>query len=274
MAIVRCPRCRDEVTVPAQATSRALVRCPLCLEQYLLAEALANAPPLLVIIGGEVAQSAISDEPVVGHDYQLAAAAVSSPDNHWGHAVAATLPPRTATLRTGRRGRSREPNFALMLLSWIGGGALGLALAPLILWWVFRTDPIELGPTISAYAPWIVPLQFHGQPTGIDPTAEAADIPTLRQPRKPFTEKAAELPTSQPVEQPPLLPDLDTTPQPSQPETPAIEAPHTTRKVEPAELPSVLPPATKNPSPPSEQPADEPAPPPRPSMPNLTDLLP
>jgi hypothetical protein len=40
MCIVRCPRCRDEVTVPARATSRALVRCPLCLEQYLLAEAL------------------------------------------------------------------------------------------------------------------------------------------------------------------------------------------------------------------------------------------
>src|SRR5207302_4542335 len=59
MTIVRCPRCRDDVTVPSGATVRALVRCPLCLEQYLLAEALANAPPLLVIIGGEVADEAI-----------------------------------------------------------------------------------------------------------------------------------------------------------------------------------------------------------------------
>src|SRR6187200_1795514 len=161
MAIVRCPRCRDEVTVPAMATSRALVRCPLCLEEYLLAEALANAPPLLVIIGGEVAQSAITVSTVAGHDYQLAAAADHSPENHWGHVVATTLPTQPITLRTGRRARNREPHFALLFLNWIGGGALGLALAPLVLWWIFRVDPIEMGPTVAAYAPWIVPAQFH-----------------------------------------------------------------------------------------------------------------
>src|SRR4029078_3582714 len=59
MAIVRCPRCRDEVTGPRGAPSRARVRCPLCWEQYLLSEALASAPPLLVIIGGEVPQAAM-----------------------------------------------------------------------------------------------------------------------------------------------------------------------------------------------------------------------
>src|SRR6478736_4952843 len=163
MAIVRCPRCRDEVTVPAMATSRALVRCPLCIEEYLLSEALANAPPPLVIIGGEVPQAAIEDSPVVGHAYRMAAAAVDSPDNHWGHAVAATLPTRPPNIRGGRRGRSREPNMALMLLNWVGGGVLGLALAPLVLWWVFRTDPVALGPTVAAYVPWAVPTQFHGK---------------------------------------------------------------------------------------------------------------
>src|ERR1041384_725211 len=117
MTIVRSPRCRDEVTLPPQATARALVRCPLCLEQYLLAEALANAPPLLVIIGGEVAQLAIDASPVAGHDYELAAAAVTdSPDNHWGHAAAATLAPRVPAVRTGRRPRKREPSMALLML--------------------------------------------------------------------------------------------------------------------------------------------------------------
>src|SRR6476659_7567470 len=131
MSVVHCPRCRDEVTLPPGATSRALVRCPLCLERYLLSEALANAPPLLVIIGGEVPQAAIDTSPVHGHDYQLSAAAVTdSPDNHWGHATATTLAPRAPTVRTGRRARKREPNIALMMLSWVGGGVLGLALAP------------------------------------------------------------------------------------------------------------------------------------------------
>src|SRR5262245_45970899 len=69
MSIVRCPRCRDEVTVPAKASGRALVRCPLCLEEYLLAEALTNAPPPLVIIGGEVEQSAIQSS-APGTEYQ------------------------------------------------------------------------------------------------------------------------------------------------------------------------------------------------------------
>src|SRR5437764_12794337 len=72
MTIVRCPRCREEVTVPAKATGRALVRCPLCLEEYLLAEALANAPPLLIIIGGEVEQAMIDTAASAGTEYQLA----------------------------------------------------------------------------------------------------------------------------------------------------------------------------------------------------------
>src|SRR5262245_27096892 len=71
MSVVRCPRCRDEVTVPSGATSRALVRCPLCMEEYLVAEALANSPPALVIIGGEVAQEALQ-LPVESSEYQLA----------------------------------------------------------------------------------------------------------------------------------------------------------------------------------------------------------
>src|SRR5688500_13576666 len=72
MTTVRCPRCRDEVSVPAKATLRALVRCPLCLEQYLLAEAMAGAPPALVIIGGEVEQAAIEPAAADAVEYQIA----------------------------------------------------------------------------------------------------------------------------------------------------------------------------------------------------------
>ncbi len=239
MAIVRCPRCRDEVTVPAMATSRALVRCPLCLEQYLLAEAMANAPPPLVIIGGEVAQAAIHDAPVVGHDYQLAAAAIESADNHWGHAVAAAMPPMQS-MRSGRRGRSREPNKVILFFSWIGGGVLGLPLAVLVLWWIFRTDPVELGPTVSAYAPWIVPAQFRGEAVVSDRESKAAEPAS---PRKPVVEDTAK-------------PEAET------PASPAAVEPHTARKPEASE-----PPVMK-----TEEPGPEFAP--RPPMPDLTDLLP
>ena len=61
MTIVRCPRCRDEVTVPRHAGSGSLVRCPLCLEQYLLSEALANAPPPLILLSRGAEEPLVAD---------------------------------------------------------------------------------------------------------------------------------------------------------------------------------------------------------------------
>jgi hypothetical protein len=252
MAIVRCPRCRDEVTVPPGATIRALVRCPLCLEQYLLSEALANAPPLLVIIGGEVPQAAIEQSAAEGHavasghDYQLAESFAHTADSHWGHAAAATLAPRAPTIRPGRIPRRREPNAILLTFSWVGGGLLSLVLAPLILWWIFKVDPVEIGPTVAAYVPWVVPQQFHGQAN-----TPSADIETVAQPSRRRSKKSA--PEEEPtITQKPSLaddqqsrPDLNASLQLAEPASSAIEAPT------PADLAR-----------------------PRPPIPDLTDLLP
>src|SRR5262245_36470026 len=107
MTVVRCPRCRDEVTVPPRATSRALVRCPLCLEQYLLAEALANAPPPLIIIGGEVADAAI-ERSSDGDDYKIAGSGFSSAvfDSQASSSSAVTLP--RPMIKGGTRPRRKE----------------------------------------------------------------------------------------------------------------------------------------------------------------------
>jgi hypothetical protein len=265
MAIVRCPRCRDEVTVPPGATSRALVRCPLCLEQYLLSEALANAPPLLVIIGGEVPHAVIDTSPIAGHDYELAAAAVTdSPDNHWGHAAVATLPPRAPTIRAGRLPRKREPNAILLTLSWLGGGILSLVLAPLILWWIFKVDPVEIGPTVAGYAPWVVPQQFHGQassrPTDIEPVTQ----PSKRRAKKAPTEKQ---PTA--TDRPATANDSQSLPEPAPQsvETPESKSETTAARVE-AKKPELPSDVAKN-GQPREQNALR-----RPPMPDLTDLLP
>ncbi|HTU26939.1 MAG TPA: hypothetical protein VMF30_16145, partial [Pirellulales bacterium] len=50
--IASCPRCAQQVTIPGGAESTATVRCPLCGAEYLLAEALAKAPPALIVVGG------------------------------------------------------------------------------------------------------------------------------------------------------------------------------------------------------------------------------
>jgi hypothetical protein len=181
MSIVRCPRCRDEVTVPAQATGRALVRCPLCLEEYLLAEALANTPPPLVIIGGEVMQEALQ-LPAEGEvEYQLGA--TSGPSA----AVLAHTASRRPVLRSSTRPRRAEKSGLFLLANYVLGGVLGLAMGLLVLWWGFKRDPLDLGPPIARYAPWIVPAAFHGippvqpsdaaspRPINVSPTTASAD---------------------------------------------------------------------------------------------------
>src|SRR5262249_39706051 len=122
-------------------------------------------------------------------DYRLAAAVVDSPDNRWGHAAAAALAPRVPTIRTGRRPRPRHTNPLLLGFSWVGGGVLGLAIAPLVRCWLFRADPVELGPTVAAYAPWIVPQQFHGRPAAVEPDSEPVIGPTKRRSRDTTAEK-------------------------------------------------------------------------------------
>ncbi len=50
MSISSCPRCAQQVTLPTGVSEHAQVRCPLCHEQYTLADAMANSPPLLVVV--------------------------------------------------------------------------------------------------------------------------------------------------------------------------------------------------------------------------------
>jgi hypothetical protein len=181
MTIVRCPRCRDEVSVPAKATSRALVRCPLCLEEYLLAEALANAPPPLVVIGGEVEQAEIEHPARDGDEYRLAgsrgpsaAAALHSATFPAAAGEMATLARRPA-VRTLPRHRRQEKNGGGLLLAvnYVVGGVMGLALGLLVLWWGFRKDPLDLGPKIARYVPLIVPQPFRGKPESDDSAASS-----------------------------------------------------------------------------------------------------
>jgi hypothetical protein len=178
MTIVRCPRCRDEVTLPEKASPRALVRCPLCLEEYLLAEALADAPPSLIIIGGEVPAEVLAppgsglDEPQASVEYRLtegdgspgpgSADASGMPAEIVSGSIA--LGPGTGVRPATRVVRPRRPEKSAVAeaVKIVAGGVIGLALGLLVLWWGFRRDPLELGPTFAPYVPWLVPSQFRG----------------------------------------------------------------------------------------------------------------
>jgi hypothetical protein len=267
MTIVRCPRCRDEVTVPPTATGGALVRCPLCLEEYLLAEALANAPPPLVIIGGEVEQAATASSPAGDDDYRLAGGGFVGALDASGPAVATAVSQRPA-MRAQARPRRAEKSGLVLLVNYVVGGVLGLSLGLLVLWWGFRKDPLELGPPIARYTPWIVPTEFRGRPiTNARPAAsgggaalasdgEATANGSPREATKKRGPKsvAAAAQPAEPVAELQTLPGLDEPGRlPTAAPAPLIDAPDLNGRGA------------------SRQPASEE---PRPPMPDLTDLLP
>lgn len=189
MTIVRCPRCRDEVTLPDKPSPRALVRCPLCLEEYLLGEVLADAPPTLIVIGGEVPSEVLAPpgsglgEPQASLEYQLAeerespaavaAAAFGQPSDIASGSLA--VGPSTGLRPTTRgvRPRRAEKSVVAEAVKVVAGGVIGLALGLLVLWWGFRRDPLELGPTFAAYVPWLVPAQFRSS-ARLSPSRAAA----------------------------------------------------------------------------------------------------
>jgi hypothetical protein len=175
MTIVHCPRCRDEVTVPAKASPRALVRCPLCLEEYLLAEALAEMPPALLIVGDEM-----DEEPaLVGAGTAAAEAGGYGEAGGFGGGVfdssapagAAVAPARTA-VKSGARPRRKEKSALGEMVKIVLGGVVGLSIGLLVLWWGLRKDPLKLGPKVSPYAPWIVPAEFRHTPTEAGTTVQ------------------------------------------------------------------------------------------------------
>ena len=48
-----CPKCQKQVAIPDGAEPESRVRCPLCDAEYALSEALALAPPALILIDAE-----------------------------------------------------------------------------------------------------------------------------------------------------------------------------------------------------------------------------
>lgn len=166
MTIVACPRCRDEVTVPSGASRKALVRCPLCQEEYELSEALARLPPALIVIGGEAELEpalAGASGAEAGDDYRLAGGGYGGMLDAAPGAGAAA-PAVRPTVR-GTRPRRKERSAIGEIVKIVAGGVIGLSLGMVAIWWLADRDPFDLGPTVSPYAPWMVPAKFHKQGT-------------------------------------------------------------------------------------------------------------
>jgi hypothetical protein len=185
--------------VPQGANPEARVQCPLCDEEYLLAEALATAPPELILLdapspaavaaGDSFAAWGDSGTSDIHGEALETEAAPSRPGFDFGgsgedsQAVDRDDPsmPKMAPLPGPRRRRS---SFMRQMIGVFGGGIIGLGLGYYILLWIGgpQKDFLKIGGKLPAF---MVPPEFHGGggDTAENPPAEPA-LPKPKESKK------------------------------------------------------------------------------------------
>jgi len=164
MSIVACPRCRDEVMLPAKFSPQARVRCPLCRDEYTLSEALAKMPPMLIVLdAGPVAEAGGYGEPA----YQVAgeAPAMGGMFDSSPAAMGDAAPTPARPMRTGgARPKKKSGGAVGQIIQVVLGGIGAFALFNPIAWWSpMDQDPFGMGPIVAKYVPSIVPAKFRGK---------------------------------------------------------------------------------------------------------------
>lgn len=189
MTTVNCPKCDEQVRMPADASAEARVQCPLCADEFELSEALDQLAPMLVVLhdpGRAYAVTSPLEKSYAEAEIDLAAESEdeSESESESGtpeFSFEAPSPARAATpafsfengsatsgaagSASSRRARSQRPQKSAVkeILKVVGGGVVGLTIGQLILWWLpgdLKKDPLELGPKIPAFASFLVSPKF------------------------------------------------------------------------------------------------------------------
>jgi hypothetical protein len=167
MTIASCPRCTDDVRIPAHASPKALVRCPLCREQFTLSELLSQAPPLLEILDdpeplsapaaapASRAAAAVATEEPAAEEYQMAGGGAGVFDTTGPAGMAVGAP---SVSRGVPRRKKKEGSAIGMALQVVLGGVGAFILACPTVWWIKGDDdPFGVAQYVEPYAPWIIP---------------------------------------------------------------------------------------------------------------------
>lgn len=239
MTLSRCPKCNDDVRIPARVSPQATLKCPLCGESFEAAVVLDSLPPELEIVHDPAPPTLPA---VPSHSdstgFQGIEVSVGSAHDHIGEQVPAfefdesEAPQRDAPTftqeetppPTRRRRKQRSP--IPQVLGVVLGGLASIPLAQLCLWWIFGTDPIDMGPSVSQYVPFVVPAKFrdvaqleddtsNGQSTSQDDpqsgsrSRQAIGKRTLLSPDDPDPFKTGDAPPKSTDESVPSAPDTD-----------------------------------------------------------------
>lgn len=270
MTIVACPRCADQVVMPATASPRATVRCPLCQVEFSLAEVLERLPPTLIVVsdpdavqpapvlaiaaatadGGEEAEvltlEGVPDNAEAEAGDWTAAAVVVADRSSAGEATTSSTPARKR--KVIRRPQRKPRNPVIEGVKVILGGLAGLCFAQVVLWWLpaaYRKDPFQFGPQVAQYVPWIVPAAFRGKiaTTNSEPALVEESRPPAKAPAKNGNQKPGLAKPKTPESDLPQIPFKDAIRLPDEGET--TPAPAAKPKADPFEQPEAPEPAPK-----------------------------
>lgn len=156
MFIASCPECGDSLTFPSGVALSSRCRCPLCTETFTLEECLSELPPMAELLDGDAGGSGFS--PAYGGGTALATAPRTATASSQ-RVASATAGSRAGAGRAPAR-KAKGGNPVIQMAQIVVGGAVGVGLAVLIIWWGLGKDPFNLAPTVARYAPFLVPAKF------------------------------------------------------------------------------------------------------------------
>lgn len=187
-----CLSCQGLVRVPSKAPSASVVQCPHCSESYQLAQILDQAVPELVIVSQPAPKADVSnaDEIKIKEREafvvppQLSKGAkrlkrrrhrsddgsgglgksrekngetgVSSRNSDKGSSSFTEVERRSRFSKKSRRSTAKK-NPVVEIMKVVFGGILAVPIAYLLVLWVFRQDPLSVGPRIGNVAPFLIP---------------------------------------------------------------------------------------------------------------------
>jgi hypothetical protein len=169
MTTAACPRCHDEITLPTRGRPESRVQCPLCLEEMRLEEVLSSVPPMLILLD-HADQHEPEHETTAGWSsatepgYEMADA--PEKEEFLGGGIGAattTVGSPTASIAASPPRVKKQPSIILEGIKVVLGGAFGIVLAIVVLWWLpggYAKDIFNVGPTVAKYVPQIVPEPF------------------------------------------------------------------------------------------------------------------
>ena len=170
LSIVTCPKCHRAITVYMDTGPDTEVICPLCNQRFEFQAVIEGLPPMIKL-ASEVDESSgelqLKEEPTKFSFDEVPAPPAprkSTSDKRRSRSGSdrARSDRRKRSEKKRKKAFSKSNPFRETIL-FVVGGLMALPVGQLIIWWAIGKDPLNLGPSVSSVAGFIVPEKFHAQ---------------------------------------------------------------------------------------------------------------